>query len=176
MGSRGDIGRRLLQPYAPMGELDEAIRDHLELKRKHGAPDDEVAQKERDAFASGALPSERAGGAFEPAVQSAAADTPAPEPAGGAVPDAPPALDEAEPDVVLPEEALEPERHGDTVARSGEPFDQDSVETGGWSEAERTNGRRSDDVLEETPEFLDEGTEQDRFWFEQKPPKDFDLD
>ena len=33
-----------------------------------------------------------------------------------------------------------------------------------------------EDVLEETPEFLEETPEQDRLWFEQRPPKDFDLD
>jgi hypothetical protein len=33
-----------------------------------------------------------------------------------------------------------------------------------------------DDVLEETPEFLQETPEHDRLWFEQKPPKDFDFD
>lgn len=32
-----------------------------------------------------------------------------------------------------------------------------------------------DDVLEETPDFLDED-EDDQLWFEQKPPKDFDFD
>lgn len=33
-----------------------------------------------------------------------------------------------------------------------------------------------DDVLEDTPEFLEEAPEDDDLWFEQKPPKDFDLD
>ncbi|MDP9384254.1 MAG: hypothetical protein M3P50_03290, partial [Actinomycetota bacterium] len=33
-----------------------------------------------------------------------------------------------------------------------------------------------DDVLEATPEFLQETPEHDRLWFEQKPPKDFDFD
>ena len=32
-----------------------------------------------------------------------------------------------------------------------------------------------EDVLEETPEFLQETPEHDRLWFEQKPPKDFDF-
>lgn len=32
-----------------------------------------------------------------------------------------------------------------------------------------------EDVLEETPEFLEETPEHDRLWFEQKPPKDFDF-
>ena len=34
----------------------------------------------------------------------------------------------------------------------------------------------TEDVLQETPEFLEETPEHDRLWFEQKPPKDFDLD
>ena len=41
------------------------------------------------------------------------------------------------------------------------------------------SGSRSggeEDVLEETPEFLQETPEHDRLWFEQKPPRDFDWD
>jgi len=33
-----------------------------------------------------------------------------------------------------------------------------------------------DDVLEDTPRFLEDAPEDDDLWFEQKPPKDFDLD
>jgi len=33
-----------------------------------------------------------------------------------------------------------------------------------------------EDVLDETPEFLQETPEHDRLWFEQKPPRDFDFD
>ena len=33
-----------------------------------------------------------------------------------------------------------------------------------------------DDVLDLTPDFLQETPEHDRLWFEQKPPKDFDFD
>lgn len=32
------------------------------------------------------------------------------------------------------------------------------------------------DVLEDTPEFLEDAPEDDELWFEQKPPKDFDFD
>jgi hypothetical protein len=32
-----------------------------------------------------------------------------------------------------------------------------------------------EDVLEETPDFLQETPEHDRLWFEQKPPRDFDF-
>jgi hypothetical protein len=44
-------------------------------------------------------------------------------------------------------------------------------------EADRPAGRPADeDVLEETPDFLEEAPEDDQLWFEQKPPKDFDFD
>src|SRR4051794_21600448 len=33
-----------------------------------------------------------------------------------------------------------------------------------------------EDVLEDTPQFLEESPEDDELWFEQKPPKDFDFD
>jgi hypothetical protein len=33
-----------------------------------------------------------------------------------------------------------------------------------------------EDVLEDTPDFLEEAPEDDQLWFEQKPPKDFDFD
>ncbi len=36
--------------------------------------------------------------------------------------------------------------------------------------------RPDEDVLEETPDFLEETPEDDQLWFEQKPPKDFDFD
>jgi hypothetical protein len=33
-----------------------------------------------------------------------------------------------------------------------------------------------EDLLEETPDFLEETPEHDRLWFEQRPPRDFDFD
>jgi len=36
--------------------------------------------------------------------------------------------------------------------------------------------RTDEDVLEETPDFLESTPEDDQLWFEQKPPKDFDFD
>jgi len=36
--------------------------------------------------------------------------------------------------------------------------------------------RDDEDVLEGTPDFLEETPEDDELWFEQKPPKDFDFD
>src|SRR5689334_22057026 len=34
-----------------MGLLDDAIREHLELKRQHGAPDEEIQRAEQEALA-----------------------------------------------------------------------------------------------------------------------------
>ena len=33
-----------------------------------------------------------------------------------------------------------------------------------------------EDMLEETPEFLQDTPDHDRLWFEQRPPRDFDFD
>lgn len=44
-------------------------------------------------------------------------------------------------------------------------------------EQEPPRGRNDEsDVLEGTPDFLEETPEDDELWFEQKPPKDFDFD
>jgi hypothetical protein len=51
--------------------------------------------------------------------------------------------------------------------------DEDEGEPG--AEPAPSSGDREDDVLEDTPDFL-EDSEDDELWFEQKPPKDFDFD
>jgi len=46
-------------------------------------------------------------------------------------------------------------------------------------QAEQTNydpDTGHEDVLEDTPEFLEDAPEDDELWFEQRPPKDFDFD
>src|SRR4051794_314751 len=71
-----------------MGLLDDAIREHLELKRKHGADPEDVARQERDAFGPGqrnefaqpdAVPADVAAPAEEPAT-TVMAPEPEPEP------------------------------------------------------------------------------------------------
>jgi hypothetical protein len=53
-------------------------------------------------------------------------------------------------------------------------YEEDEADS---EEIERPAPRNSDeDVLEETPDFLEEAPEDDQLWFEQKPPKDFDFD
>jgi hypothetical protein len=41
---------------------------------------------------------------------------------------------------------------------------------------EAQHADQDEDVLEETPEFLQDTPEHDRLWFEQRPPRDFDFD
>ena len=45
-----------------MGILDDAIRDHIDLKRKHGARDTELTELEDDAFGTGDRPDPFAAG------------------------------------------------------------------------------------------------------------------
>jgi hypothetical protein len=146
-----------------MGLLDDAIREHLELKRKHGADPDDLARQEQEALGPGRrneFAQPEAGEEPPAAVQAPAPEEPAPAdelPEGEPQPPPPPSdeedpwLDE-EPDEVPAEEALEPRR---------EPPAAESAQ---------------EDVLEETPDFLQETPEHDRLWFEQKPPRDFDWD
>ena len=148
-----------------MGLLDDAIREHLELKRKHGANPEDVARQEQEALGPGQQRNEFAQPEAPDEAEPVAEEAPAPplneeppeeEPAPEAAADAAayeedPWLDE-EPDEVPADEALEPRRP--------EPAAEENPE----------------DVLEETPDFLQETPEHDRLWFEQKPPRDFDWD
>jgi hypothetical protein len=171
-----------------MGLLDDAIREHLELKRRHGADPDEVEQQEREALGEArraefaptpddeGVPS----APFDAAAEVPEADEPpefeeagAPEPelpgpgAEAAAPgyDEDPWLDE-ERDEVTSDEALE-RSFGEAEEAPGEGRD---------SPEDRNSPEAREDVLEETPEFLQETPEHDRLWFEQRPPKDFDWD
>src|SRR3954451_20503148 len=71
MGARRASGRAVWFTGA-MGLLDEAIRDHLELKRRRGADPGEVAREEHDALDS-------PGASRAAAAQEAPPDSPFPE-------------------------------------------------------------------------------------------------
>jgi hypothetical protein len=72
-------------------------------------------------------------------------------------------------------ESEETEREGDEEGAHEAP--QGDSSEGDSDEIEPPAPRNSDeDVLEETPDFLEEAPEDDQLWFEQKPPKDFDFD
>ena len=145
-----------------MGLLDDAIREHLELKRRRGADADEVARLEDEA-----LGDPRTGEFVKPDEERPAEEQLPPEPPA-------PAADEPEPQ---PEDApwLDDERIGPPAGQPTAAFTPPDVEP----EVARRDDEPAaaeEDVLEETPDFLQETPEHDRLWFEQKPPRDFDFD
>ncbi|HEU4736792.1 MAG TPA: hypothetical protein VFS48_07185 [Solirubrobacterales bacterium] len=71
-------------------------------------------------------------------------------------------------EIAEPAEEPESEEYDESEAAKEEPE--------AAAEAEPEASRRDEDVLEETPDFLEESPEDDQLWFEQKPPKDFDFD
>jgi hypothetical protein len=203
-----------------MGVLDDAIREHLDLKRRHGAGEDEVRRQEEEALG----PARRAVAPADSEDGDATGDqTPAEVEAAQpelseAIPDEAVRSDvQAEDDIELHVHDAEPEAFEDgapaeTVAPSpAEDLEQDQVALGdtpqsGFARVEdehlpeeevleddepleddeldedeppEDNEGQSDedaDLLEDTPDFLQETPEHDRLWFEQKPPRDFDFD
>jgi hypothetical protein len=185
-----------------MGLLDDAIKEHLELKRRHGADPGEVARLEHEAL----------GPARRDPAPAAVEEPMAPVPASALAADDDRFADETgDHDEVVAEERLEaPIHHVEPEpaaheAPAPEPpieveqptrqFSLQEVEaaTAGPdapAEPPPPEGAEgppaedivpaddepdSEDVLEETPEFLQETPEHDRLWFEQKPPRDFDF-
>jgi hypothetical protein len=188
-----------------MGAFDDAIREHLDLKRRQGASEEELKRQEDEALGRG-----------RPRAQLSAQPTDEPSPSAdeslagepqGAFAESPdafdgadlseaevadassaqsPVIEEAEPDEVLPEEALELDRSpfveapGEAVngsSQSAREVDFDSPgREGAELDLDSEDPDVDSDVLEESPRFLDEEPEQDSLWFERKPPKDFDFD
>jgi hypothetical protein len=168
-----------------MGLLDDAIREHLELKRRHGADPGEVERQEREALGAAR------GGEFAP--EGGPAPPPAaPFDADDSVPEAaePPEFDERAAPAPEPDEpAAAPPEPPPEAAAVAAGFEEDP-----WLEEERDEVPadealdqpspaapddevpEGEDVLEETPDFLQETPEHDRLWFEQRPPRDFDWD
>jgi hypothetical protein len=222
-----------------MGVLDDAIREHLELKRSRGATDDEIARDEAEALGPARRePAADPNAGFVEALseETAVAEPPPPPPPAPAaeeealapveVPplERPAAIDEPtavhEPPAHAPEPPVEEELEPDEVPaeeRLAAPRSNVSAETaeydaladvppGAGVEDELDDDRAEapvaplppppddpsappaparpagvdadgdEDLLEETPEFLQETPEHDRLWFEQKPPRDFDFD
>ncbi len=238
-----------------MGLLDDAIREHLDLKRRRGADPAEIERAERDA-----LGPVRRNREVDQTGEGSFLDQSADHPAGSArdeddegiasnlaeeldptgaaaddgfryeddgfrdgddrVPDdedgfaeeepfadgAPLATDEPPPIVATPsaEAAGEPASPArptaepdafdddDLFADRDEPrtrlmraadvpapddatseYEIEDAHARSESEPEPDDG---EDVLEETPEFLQDTPDHDRLWFEQRPPRDFDFD
>jgi hypothetical protein len=219
-----------------MGLLDDAIREHLDLKRRRGADPAEVERAEREALgpvrrnrepatAGGVAAEAEPLGAAVPAYDHADEEGWAAEPDGeeweaGPAPESrsedigsedwvydstedrpaatpravsPPPLELADDEdhfaELEPEPEPEPEppprrRFGRLSRHSAQPAPPPLEEVGGGETVEYDvphtvggAGPQSDeDVLEETPEFLQDTPDHDRLWFEQRPPRDFDFD
>lgn len=194
-----------------MGILDDAIREHLELKKKHGAPDEEVTRQEAEALGPArrevafeappdadepilghaeALPVEHHAEAVPDPVDEELHANPDvhPDPDAPPPPAAPPApapvFHEDDPHAPPPpvpgfEPAedtapLEPAELPDSALPTDRRATQ-HLEAIGPDDAPPPPPADGD-VLEETPDFLQETPEHDRLWFEQKPPRDFDFD
>jgi hypothetical protein len=169
-----------------MGLLDDAIREHMELKRLRGADPAVVAREERDAlgpvvrepegqeeaFEEGAG---RADGGEEHTVEDGALGED--EAAGTSSSPPPHGVDFAgvgQETAELDMRTVLDEQH-EAVDRAGQIDSADAFHAHG----ENAHGEEPDgveDVLEETPEFLRDTPEQERLWFEQQGPRDFDFD
>ena len=168
-----------------MGLLDDAIREHLELKRRSGAADEEVSRLENEVFGpAGATPATAPAPEVEPEPELP------PEPETELMPELPPEP-QPEPQPQLPPEPEpelppEPEPAPARAFTDEEPWFDDPDEVPAEESLDHRRQPTSEfvapddepepeDVLEETPEFLSETPEHDRLWFEQKPPRDFDF-
>ncbi len=164
-----------------MGLLDDAIREHLELKRKHGANPEDVARQEQEALGPGqrnefAQPEGAAQAPPEPesALKNPRRSRRRPEARAAAPSTSSPRASRASPRSRPPRR-----RRATTRTRGSTTSPTRSRPRRRSQERPRRPARRTgeeDDVLEETPDFLQETPEHDRLWFEQKPPKDFDWD
>jgi hypothetical protein len=201
-----------------MGLLDDAIREHLELKRRRGADATEVARQEQEAFGpprrgdvEGATATATA--TAEPAhddhdaaeEQTVLHVVPQPEPVphneehpvqdepsrfhGDPADDLPhlePAHERPHPEPEPhndehPVQDEPPRFHGDPaddlphLEQVAEPAPEPEPEPTAPAPRADEQEAEPEDVLEETPEFLQETPEHDRLWFEQRPPRDFDF-
>jgi hypothetical protein len=206
-----------------MGILDDAIREHLELKRKHGVPEEEVERQQEEALgparrevaqqpedaeitADEAAPAAATDDGDSTAGEGAAlfdgeqAGTPVAEEHEAALTEPPadvPPVDDAPPveppvaDHTGMEAPPPDDPSADDPSVPGEPDREraarDDTEPHGFPAVEDeeepeenedlvASDPETEDVLEDTPDFLQETPEHDRLWFEQKPPRDFDFD
>jgi hypothetical protein len=174
-----------------MGLLDDAIREHLDLKRRHGASDDEIAQKEAEALG----PARRE---FPRTVEEDVAVDEAPahvdhesvQPLGDPFEEEisePPVFEPPAPPVPAPGAEL---ADTEEYRFEDEELDEDDDEDGYGDEDDDELDLDDDDLglddddeedededlLGDTPDFLQDTPEHDRLWFEQKPPRDFDFE
>ncbi|HEX5309372.1 MAG TPA: hypothetical protein VFW38_09875 [Solirubrobacteraceae bacterium] len=182
-----------------MGLLDDAIREHLELKRLRGADEGEVARAEDEALGqvqhqTGTPIGDEAPAEKIDANESGSQTQQAPEPEKESQGQGGISQETVEIDMEqalagdpAPAESRQASQAGDNTTpvahpAHAQPSSGDSLE---WEmPGDRAKDEASDevedeepveDVLEETPDFLRETPEHERLWFEQRPPRDFDF-
>jgi hypothetical protein len=194
-----------------MGLLDDAIREHLDLKRRRGADPTEVEREEREVL-----------GPVRPRVQAASHDEheltreddleheplafesdpwedahaealadPDPRPPASTFDHEEIGSREPQPESYTgsqfepaPFEPVErvpaPEPYRADAdfetADTGENTVEYSLEDAIEEDETPPKTGEEEDVLEETPDFLQDTPDHDRLWFEQRPPRDFDFD
>jgi hypothetical protein len=188
-----------------MGILDDAIREHLDLKRRRGADPLEVERDEREALgpvrrAPEAPPSDDTAD-DDPASpfaydQESDEDSWSDDPRDDGSADTGSKSGEIEPgeeesddprfDADIPDFEPEPPpttadrepdaRQADHLRSGDETIEYDVEDALGSERHDPAPSGSDEDVLEETPEFLQDTPDHDRLWFEQRPPKDFDFD
>jgi hypothetical protein len=184
-----------------MGLLDDAIREHLDLKRRRGADPAEIERLEREALGPVRRGPEEVepvgleaadldyGGQIESDWRNGHDELGGPEsyaPADEVDLLDPPAFDEPHevgpatdrPD--LAEDGSDAGTLDPPPPRSGRRtpphLDDETAEFDVAKHLEQPPAEEGEDVLEETPDFLQDTPDHDRLWFEQRPPKDFDFD
>ncbi|MBV9336176.1 MAG: hypothetical protein JO243_09815 [Solirubrobacterales bacterium] len=209
-----------------MGLLDDAIREHLDLKRRRGADPTEIDRAEREALGPVRRGPEVTGEdapspdeaevnysfdepeewePFEEDPESPAVDeehdelphAPARAPEGDPLmeaepfphhadappprhsADAPPPRHSADASWAPESEPRLPPHGADPPTAPADPLPDESPPHLDQETEEyelEPQGEPDSDVLETTPEFLQDAPEHDRLWFEQRPPRDFDFD
>jgi hypothetical protein len=120
-----------------MGILDEAIREHLELKRQHGADDSELKQLEDDAFGQADRPGDEEAAA-DPFAEAPTEFMAAPEVGGAAAEVAEETTSKREaPDIAALQEAPEPPAEEEQPAMEHEVVVPEEPESSGPSTEER---------------------------------------
>ena len=207
-----------------MGILDDAIREHLELKRRRGGDPSEIDRMEREALGPvrrgphdaadllvdeesiprGSYPIDEEAPSWEERAEEAAPfdhaheSSPEPHSAEWSEPELPRELPRhheiaeeweaherqdlaGEPAGFEPDElAPAPPAPAPQTPRPAPSFEEETAEYEVEKEEQfdrpPAEPAESEDVLEETPDFLQDTPDHDRLWFEQRPPRDFDFD
>ena len=165
-----------------MGLLDDAIREHLELKRRAGADAMDVARQEREALGAGGRSDPLAAPPPEEDDPYGEAPFATPAPAGhyeGPYDDEPDDEYYYEEEDYAPQPAVAPPPPVQAAPPPPAPAAPPQPPPPGPATEEYRLppvGHEPEDVLEQTPDFLQETPEHDRLWFEQAPPQEFDFD